>query len=605
MDSIDTLNSLYDYIYNTLFEKYKRNRQTELEPAWLKCYNAYHKIDTGLTWKKGEKSDKWRSETYIDITRQKVLAGANFVSDMLFKHNEIPFQLEDPLMPNMVDRADDIEMETLIKYQLNRSGALEALDAMFLDGACYGEGIVRYFVDEKDKIKFAEVEDNFVEVIEKTQEQEVSHVSIWNIFRDIEVPFRESEGIIERSYITKADLADMIDDRYVIKSNLKRAIKSSNNDEAFSYDNDIPSLADTPERTRGLELLECWCRVPVKLLKGADIELESDDFEKMRYVKAVICNGVIIKFVEVQKRDMPYYNFIWEQNVDKPNGVGVGDNVAPYQKVINGAIRAFEDNKKLSGNVLFAGRSGYIKNLDEGFDVGKILEIEGTVDNIDEVLRQYIVPDVGNGLLAVINEMMQMADMSSGIPRTSQGQESANPQTAYEIQQRLERAGKYIGKVITRADSVISALVGRFYNYNMTDASIPKEIKFPYEVRAIGFASYEARMVRMQKLMQTLQLFSQSPSLHEQYKMDYLVKEILESNDINPKLMIKSPEEKQAEAEAQQAQQEIVARRESAEVRKIEAETKGILHEIANKDAERIGNELERDAEREMAREGQ
>ena len=50
----------------------------------------------------------------------------------------------------------------------------------------------------------------------------VERVSVWNIFRDIEVNFDDSEGIIERSYITRGDLSEMSGGEFIIEENLKK-----------------------------------------------------------------------------------------------------------------------------------------------------------------------------------------------------------------------------------------------------------------------------------------------------------------------------------------------------------------------------------------------
>ncbi len=610
MDSTGISSSLYSYIYDGLYSKYKLNRQVELEKKWTRNYNAYHKIDNDDdTWKVGE-GDDWRSNTYIDITKQKITSGAHLVSDMLFKNSTIPFMLEDPLDEQLIPRQSDYEMESLIKQQFMRSDANEAFKEMILDGAIYGEGYCRFYIDEKRKIVYNETETGFERIYENFEELKVARVSIWNIFRDIEVPLAKSEGVIERSYVMRPDLHEMYGEEFVVEKGLKKALSGESEDHGYNEidDNSVPSLRNLSQKTRNIELLECWCRVPLKLAKSFENnnnieELETNDYDEMIYVKAVLCNGQIIKYVRIDQIDIPYYSFIWERNNDGFGGIGVADNVGAFQPVLNGAFRAYEDNKKISGNVMFAGRSGYIKNLDKGFVPGKFLEITGELDTIREAVEQFTVQDVGESLLSMINTTMMMADMSSNIPRASQGQESSNPQTAYEIQQRLERAGKYIGQVITNADKVIEDVAERFYDYNMLDDNIPKEIKIPYKVKAIGFASYEARMIRSQKLMQTLQLFSQNEVLHANYKMDYLVKEILESNDINPKLLLKSQEEKQQEAEqqaqAQQAQQEMLGlekEKQEAEIDKIVAQTQEILNEMHEATAEGVRKDIEFDA---------
>ena len=217
------------------------------------------------------------------------------------------------------------------------------------------------------------------------------------------------------------------------------------------------------------------------------------------------------------------------------------------------------------------------------------------------MLHQFIVQDVGSGYMDVINMALSMADMSSNIPRTSQGQESSNPQTAYEIQQRLERAGKYIGRVISNFDMmIIEPMVERFYRLNMTNEEVPFNIKVPMNVRANGFASYETRLIKTQKLMQALQLFNQAPpDERSKIKLDWIYTEIAKSNDIAPSLIMKTPEELEADAQAAQVAQEqnnelmrLDMEKQSAEIKKLMAQTKEIIHEINEDKRARSREEL-------------
>jgi len=615
MASQDMLKKLYEYVYGDLYQKYRLIRKQELEPKWLENYNAYHKLDNaGDRWKSTEgnnqdsEADSWRSTTYVDISKQKTLSGANLVSDMVFKNGQVPFDLEDPLDDATATPVkDDYPMEKYMQKGLDLARLRETGEEVVLDGAIYGIGFGEWYIDRKPKIGYEVIEDengipNYVEIYRDSEQLMSSRITPWNMFWDLEPTYLRDADCIKRTFITQSDLEDMKDDPFINKSTFNRAVKNSgyieNNQDGGDFDDTIdPKLRNLPERVRETTILDCWVR--------------DKDGE---YIYCMICRGEVIKYTKVDKYDKPFFSFIWERNVDGPAGIGVCDNVSEFQKNINGAFRAFEDNKKLSGDVCWAGTPSAIKNYDEAIEPGKCFILDENVEDIREVLQQWTVADVGSGYMDVINLTLQMADMASNIPRASQGQESSNPQTAYEIQQRLERAGKYIGRVIANFDAMfIEPMVEYYYRQLMIDPQVPFELKYPYDVRANGFASYETRLIKTQKLMQSLQLIQQAPPEDRQrMKLDYIYTELAKSNDIAPELLMKTPEELQQDAQAQQAAQEqqnemirLEMEKQSADIKKVMAETKEIIHEINEDRRSRIREELGVGADSTDAQKGQ
>jgi len=124
----------YDYIMD-VYAKYKLMRQTYLDNKYEENYNAYHKLDN-VTFK----GEDWQSRAYVDIAKQKIVAGANLVADMAFKNGIVPFQLSDPTTTNGLPAGDDMGMETIIGEQLLRGNAKPELEKTVLSAYIYGEG---------------------------------------------------------------------------------------------------------------------------------------------------------------------------------------------------------------------------------------------------------------------------------------------------------------------------------------------------------------------------------------------------------------------------------------------------------------------------------
>jgi hypothetical protein len=71
-------------------------------------------------------------------------------------------------------------------------------------------------------------------------------------------------------------------------------------------------------------------------------------------------------------------------------------------------------------------------------------------------------------------------------------------------------------------------------------------------VIATGFSSFQNQVVRLNKLLQTLNTIIASPDLSRMHKLQWLLTEIYKAQDIDPDQLLKSPEELAADDQAQQ-----------------------------------------------------
>ena len=97
----------------------------------------------------------------------------------------------------------------------------------------------------------------------------------------------------------------------------------------------------------------------------------------------------------------------------------------------------------------------------------------------------------------------------------------------------MSAANGSIRTVIKNVDDYLLAPLGKsFFNFNMQFDFDP-EIKGDLEVKAQGTSSLMANEVRSQRLMQFLGVV-QNPMLAPFTKIDYLIREIAESMDLDP-----------------------------------------------------------------------
>jgi hypothetical protein len=73
-----------------------------------------------------------------------------------------------------------------------------------------------------------------------------------------------------------------------------------------------------------------------------------------------------------------------------------------------------------------------------------------------------------------------------------------------------------------------------------------------FRVIATGFTSFQNQVVRLNKLLQTLNTIIASPDLSRMHKLQWLLREIYKAQDIDPDQILKSPDEQAADDQQQQ-----------------------------------------------------
>jgi hypothetical protein len=128
-----------------------------------------------------------------------------------------------------------------------------------------------------------------------------------------------------------------------------------------------------------------------------------------------------------------------------------------------------------------------------------------------------------------------LADESTGFPSFAHGQTGVAGvgRTASGISMLMSAANGSIRTVVKNIDDYLLGPLGKaFFNFNMQFDFDP-EIKGDLEVKAQGTESLMANEVRSQRLMQFLGVVS-NPMLAPFARMDYIVREIAKSMDLDP-----------------------------------------------------------------------
>jgi len=584
------------YIREVLFKEYAEDREP-LEVKWEKNRNAFTAVSEGV-WKKDE-GDDWRSNTFIQTTKQKVLAAYAMVIDMLLQGGKFPFALKpSPLdeveLEELPDEQREIveddldDMTQLIHQQLQWCHADRQLMKNVMSGAIFGETIAEEYVHQVERKGYrkvslappgtpnAEQYDRFEPYSKQKEAPAYKYCSLWNFFRDMESEdLQAGSGVIYREMTCPYDLDKMKGQPFVLDDKIDAAIKSATppgGSEHGGADTHTlpPALRDIKHRRKTIEKLKFWGRVPVSLVedfeknelsnRGDSFDIISDYEYDGKEVEVMVvmadCEVVQYAINDIGKR--PYYRVVWEDKLDHADATGVADNVQDVQQVLNGMVRAFEDNVKLAANVILALKKRYLAPgaMKDGIKPGMELEIAEECDDARKAIQQVIIQDITGSLINGIPLFERYADEGSQIPKILQGvvAEKHKPDTLGELNMLQQNSGKYLGSVIKNFDEgLIEPVTMSFYEYNMEDPEVTKG-KGNFIAEALGFTSFQDRVMRMQKLMQGLNLVLSSDVLSAEVKPREIMTDLWKALDLDPTTVFKTPAKEQLEFQEWQAE---------------------------------------------------
>ena len=620
------MSGLASYIQDELFEPWKKNRQP-LELKWQRNLDAFNG-EPNTAWKTGE-AEGWRSNTVHPIVKMKILSAFSIVADMMLPNGAVPFNL----VPSPMDRViledlDDMQreqiednisdmVELIRQQQLDCKGDREMLKCIF-SGALYGEANAKGFVqaitrNQWNPVSFAPpgLRDPAGQYTRYVQQQLMQnapaweYVSVWNIFRDMEIDdIQASVGIFHRDFTSPYASRQKIGGPFWIEQAIMDAIARAKAPGASATGEDatgiIPGRRSLQHRHQTMERKEFWGRAPVDVVERYETDLKDitkgknpayvdadSDFEhdgNEVEIMGTMLDGHIVRYTPMPPNERPFWRCVWEIKLDHHEANSVADNLECVLKTLTGMVRAYEDNKKLSANVIFATKSDYLQPgaLDEWYP-GKRIEVSEEVDDVRKALQQIIVQDVGMSILEGISVFERIGDETSQMPKIMQGEvaEKKQPDTAFELNQLLTNAGKYIGGVVKNYDELIEAITNFFFTYNMSDPAV-QHGKGNYIAKALGFATFNDMVVKLQKLMQALNLVISNEALLGEVNVRELLEEIWKALGIDPTSMLKTMKEKQAEFQQQmemQAMQEAKARQYQAEMIQVEKDKDATKHE--------------------------
>ena len=441
------------------------------------------------------------------------------------------------------------KMEKKIHDQLEESNANKQLRVAAFECALFGTGVMKgpFAVDkEYPKYEEGEYKPNI-----KTVPQ-TSSVSIWNFYPDPDASnMDEAEYVIERHKMSRTQIRALKRRPFFRKNAIDTAV---NMGESYTKECWEQAMEDDSNEAKAerYEVLEFWGNVDVEVLEGHDVDIpkELEDLDQVS-VNIWVCNGQVLRLVmnPFTPTLIPYYAVPYEVSPYSLFGVGIAENMDDTQTLMNGFMRMAVDNAALSGNMIIEVDE---TNLTPGQDLsvypGKVFRRQGGAPG--QAIFGTKFPNVSNENMQMFDKARVLSDESTGFPSFAHGQTGVSGvgRTASGISMLMSAANGSIRNVVKNVDDyLLGPLAKAFFNFNM-QFDYDEEIKGDLDVKARGTESLMANEVRSQRLMQFLQVV-QNPVLAPFAKMDYIIREIAKSMELDPDKLVNSMSDATVQAE--------------------------------------------------------
>ena len=433
------------------------------------------------------------------------------------------------------------KMEKKIHDQLEESNASKHLRNSAFECALFGTGIMKGpFAVDKEYPSWDE--EGTYNPTFKTIPQ-TSSTSIWNFYPDPDATnMDDAEYVVERHKMSRSQLRALKKRPFFRDQAIDMALDAG---ESYTREWWEQVMMDGDQETKAerFEVLEFWGYVDTDILLDHDVFIPRE-MRKLDQLSCNIwvCNNQVLRLVlnPFTPSYLPYYAFPYEVNPYSFFGVGIAENMDDTQTLMNGFMRMAVDNAALSGNLLIEiDETNLVPGQDLSVYPGKVFRRQGGAPG--QAIFGTKFPNVSNENMQMFDKARVLADESTGFPSFAHGQTGVQGvgRTASGISMLMSAANGSIRNVVKNVDDYLLMPLGKaMFHFNMQFDFDP-EIKGDLEVKAQGTSSLMANEVRSQRLMQLLGVV-QNPALAPFAKMDYIIREIARSMDLDPEKVVNS-----------------------------------------------------------------
>lgn len=439
-----------------------------------------------------------------------------------------------------------VNLEKVMHTQLEIGKGEKILRRATYDCVIYGTGII------KGPFSYNEITPNWVLNDDGSIDYQptsklvpkFSHVPVWNLYPDPDAEtVDECEYMIERHLLSRNQLKMLANRPKFNVDAINELLLEIPTHQTEFWEQQIGKYrAATPNHK--YEVLEYWGNVDKEMLDSVGVDTTNVDLNVVQ-VNVWICRDRILRVVlnPFLPTHMPYHVVTYEEHPHRIWGIGVPENMADTQMLMNGHYRMMVDNLRLAGNLVFeVNESQLVPGQDFTIFPGKVFRKQGGAPG--QSLFGLTFPNTAQAHLQAFDKARMLSDEATGIPSIAHGQSGVTGQTrtASGISMMMSAAAMNVKTVASNFDQLITSMGNALFRWNMQFNNEDKEIRGNLKIVAKGTASLMQREVVTQRLLSLLQVGA-NPAVAPFLKMNAIISEIVRNMDLDGDKYVNSPEE--------------------------------------------------------------
>jgi hypothetical protein len=268
----------------------------------------------------------------------------------------------------------------------------------------------------------------------------------------------------------------------------------------------------------------------------------------------VMCNNRIIKAMlnPLDTGDFPYDMFHWERVDLSPFGVGVPYLMRYAQRTLNAAWRAMLDNMALSSGPQIVMNKKAVTPADGNWELTarKLWFMAGEEQDVQKAFWVFEVQSHQAEIAAIIDLAQKFADEETSLPQIAQGEQGTAPDTVGGMSILMNSANTVLRRIVKQYDDEVTRPhIRRYYDWNM-QYNEDEEIKGDFEIDARGSSVLIVRDQMQQGIMNTMNM-AKDPDYAVFVDKQKLFRKALEMQHVTPDDVMNTPEQIQANLDAQ------------------------------------------------------
>ena len=342
----------------------------------------------------------------------------------------------------------------------------------------------------------------------------------WNFFPDPSCgeDIHSGDGIFERDFISTATLKGLKRQRdsagvpIYLGDQIDKVLKEG--------PGKCHDQANSPNKPKHTTSFEIWyytgviSRKDMELTQAIGVDELPDELDEISAVVTMI-NDTVIRATPnpLESGKFGYNAMPWSRRAGSWAGVGVAEQIATPQKVINAAMRELLNN------------AGYSSGPQIIIDVESLVPSDGndklitprkvwmksasaTTDDVRKMFTAIEFPNYTPQMMSIIQLALKQAEELSNIPLISQGQQGERaPQTFGEAEMQNNNGHTLLRSIGERIDDFITApFVDGMYEMLLLDPNVPEDEKGDFQMDCAGTSAMVEKAIQEQTAMIGVQM---------------------------------------------------------------------------------------------------